>query len=347
MSKFSMLAAAAVIAASPALAEVPQVVTDIAPVHSLTAQVMKGVGEPVLLVRPGLSPHSYALRPSQARALQDAGLVVWVGHALSPWLEKPLESLAGKADLLELLDAEGTVKLPYRGAADIMAGADHDDHDHDHDHDHAKAEDHDHDHDHGDHDHDADHDHDHAHGDDDGHHHDHNGPDPHAWLEPENGRVWLGLIAEELAKLDPEHADTYRANAAEGQAKIAALEEGIAAATAPMKGVPFVAYHDAFQYFETHFGLTLVGRVTASDATEPSPAQLDALRDRLDDLDVRCAFTEPQFNTGLLTAAVEDRNIPILELDPLGRRHELGPDLYPALLQDVGASFAECAKSLK
>ncbi|WP_417678960.1 zinc ABC transporter substrate-binding protein [Pseudodonghicola sp.] len=340
MSKFPLIVAAAILAAAPALAEVPRVVTDIAPVHSLTAQVMKGVGEPVLLVAPGQSPHSYALRPSQAKALEQAGLVVWVGHPLTPWLEKPLEALATKADKLELIEGEGTIERPYRGAADVLAEADHDhaaEHDHEVEagHDHAAEAGHDHDH--------AD---DHA-ADDDGHHHDHNGPDPHAWLDPENGKVWLGLIADKLAALDPEHAEIYRANAAAGQARIDAVEQDIATEVAPMAGVPFVSYHDAFQYFELHYGLTLVGRVTASDASDPSPAHLAQLRDRLDELGVRCAFTEPQFDTRLLKAAVAGRDIPIIELDPLGRNHEAGPDLYPLLLEDVGASFATCAAILK
>jgi len=260
MSKFSLLVAASLLAAAPALAEVPHVVTDIAPVHSLTAQVMKGVGEPVLLVAPGQSPHSYALRPSQAKALEQAGLVVWVGHPLTPWLEKPLEALAAKADKLELIEGKGTIERHYRGAADIMAEADHD---------HAAE---------------AGHDHDHAEvaADDDGHHHDHNGPDPHAWLDPENGKVWLGLIADKLAALDPEHAEIYRANAAAGQARIDAVEQDILAKVEPMAGVPFVSYHDAFQYFELRYGLALVGRVTASDAADPSPAHLAQLRDRLE-----------------------------------------------------------------
>lgn len=330
MSKFPLLAAAALLVATPVLAEVPRVVTDIAPVHSLTAQVMKGVGEPVLLVAPGQSPHSYALRPSQARALEKAGLVVWVGHPLTPWLEKPLDALAGKAEKLELIEGKGTVERHYRGAADILAEADHD---HDHDHDHGGEADHDHDHDHA--------------VDDDGHDHDHNGPDPHAWLDPENGKVWLGLIADKLAALDPEHADIYRANAAAGQDRIDTLEHQIAVEVAPLEGVPFVSYHDAFQYFELRYGLTLVGRVTASDAADPSPAHLAQLRDRLEDLGVRCAFTEPQFDTRLLKAAVNGRDIPIIELDPLGRSFEPGPDLYPQLLEDVGASFATCAAMLK
>lgn len=353
MSKLPLIATCLGLLAAPLRAEVPQVVTDIAPVHALVAQVMDGVGEPELLVQPGQSPHSYALRPSQARALQQAGLVVWVGEGLTPWLAKPLEALAGEGVRLELIEAEGTVKLPYRGADDILAAAEAAQDEHEHEGDDHEGHDHDAHDDHAGHDEDRDHE---AHGDEGheeahedghegaeaGHGHHHGAYDPHAWLDPQNGSAWLGLIAERLAALDPEHADLYRANAAEGQAEIAAAVAEVAEAVKPMQGVAFVSYHDAFQYFETRFGLTLVGTVTPGDATDPSPAQLARLRDRLEDLGVRCAFAEPQFDTGLLQAAVAGRDIPILQLDPLGRVHEPGKALYPALIRDLGAGFAAC-----
>ena len=337
MSKLPLLAACLAVLAGPLRAEAPQVVTDIAPVHALTAQVMDGMGAPVLLVKPGLSPHSYALRPSQARALQEADLVVWIGEGLTPWLEKPLASLAGQAGRLELMEAEGTLRLPYRGADDVLKAAeaahgDHEGRDHEgRDHEAGGGQEDPHADAHG---------HEAAHGD-----HDHHAGayDPHAWLDPQNGIVWLDLIADRLAARDPENAALYRRNAAAGQAEIEAVMAELAETLRPMRGVPFVSYHDGFRYFEDRFGLTLAGTVTPGDATDPSPAQLAQLRDRLVDLGVACAFAEPQFDTRLLEAALAGRDIPILELDPIGRAHAPGPALYPALLRDLGAGFAACA----
>ena len=74
-------------------AEVPRVATDIAPIHSLVSMVMQGAGSPDLIIPPGASPHSYAMRPSEARAVAKADLVVWVGPELSPWLGRVLEAL--------------------------------------------------------------------------------------------------------------------------------------------------------------------------------------------------------------------------------------------------------------
>ena len=176
-------------------AEVPRVATDIAPVHSLVSMVMQGAGSPDLIIPPGASPHSYAMRPSEARAVAKADLVVWVGPSLAPWLEEPMSSLAQGAERLTLQDVEGIRLLTNRSGVAFEAH-DHGDHeghdDHDGHDDHAEHDDHEgHDHstheghdDHEDHkDHDG-HD-DHAghddHGDHEGHDHaDHEGHDDHA-----------------------------------------------------------------------------------------------------------------------------------------------------------------------
>ncbi|MEC8667038.1 MAG: zinc ABC transporter substrate-binding protein, partial [Pseudomonadota bacterium] len=95
--------------ASPALAEVPQVVTDIPPVHSLAASVMQGVGTPTLLLPPGGSAHGHQMRPSEAAAMSAADLVVWVGEELSPWIADASAKLAPDAASLSLIDVQGTV----------------------------------------------------------------------------------------------------------------------------------------------------------------------------------------------------------------------------------------------
>ncbi|WP_421854049.1 zinc ABC transporter substrate-binding protein [Oricola sp.] len=190
MLRFAALAASVSLLAVPAAAE-PNVVASIKPIHSLVAAVMDGVGEPTLIVEGAGSPHTYALKPSQARQLQDADAVFWIGHELEAFLEKPLETVAANAKSVELIDAHDLVKLDFRegGAFEAHDHGDHDDHgdehahdDHDHDHDHDKEhahDDHDHDKEHADDDHDHDHDHDKEHAHDD-HDHDHDHDKEHA-----------------------------------------------------------------------------------------------------------------------------------------------------------------------
>ncbi|WP_386166916.1 zinc ABC transporter substrate-binding protein [Sulfitobacter pontiacus] len=172
-------------------AEVPRVATDIAPIHSLVSMVMQGAGSPDLIIPPGASPHSYAMRPSEARAVAKADLVVWVGPSLAPWLEEPMSSLAQGAERLTLQDVEGIRLLTNRSGVAFEAH-DHGDHEghegHDGHDDHAEHDDHEgHDHSahegHGDHEDHKDHDghDDHAGHDDHGDHegHDHADHDDH------------------------------------------------------------------------------------------------------------------------------------------------------------------------
>ncbi len=312
---------AALIFGQPVLADVPKVAVDIAPVHALAAQVMAGVGMPELVVPPKTSPHGYALRPSQARTLQDADLVIWIGPELTPWLAKPLSSLAAGAEHMPMLTSQGTMTHGFREGledADMHdEGADHgDDHDNDHGHD-----------DHDDH--------------DDGHDH-HGEVDPHAWLNPENAKLWLGQIAETLARMDPDNADRYRANAAAAQSDLDALSAEITGILAPVKDRPFVTFHDAFQYFDARFGLAFVGAVSLGDATDPSPARLAHLREVLKEHNVRCAFSEPQYDDRMLRAAADGVDLQISILDPMGSSLQPGPDLYARLLRDMAQSLAGC-----
>ena len=143
-----------------------KVVASIKPVHSLVSFVMKGAGEPVLLVDGAGSPHNYALKPSQARQLQNADIVFWVGHDLEAFLENSIETIASKAVSVPLIDAHGLIKLGFR------EGGAFDSHDHD-DHNDGHHDQHDHD----EHGHDVHKDdHHEEHGDD---HHDEHGQDEH------------------------------------------------------------------------------------------------------------------------------------------------------------------------
>ncbi|MCH7887821.1 MAG: zinc ABC transporter substrate-binding protein [Proteobacteria bacterium] len=101
-------------AAGNAHADGPRVVVSIKPVHAIVAAVMAGVAAPELLVKGGGSPHTYAMRPSQARSLNDAELVFWVGGNLETFLRKPLSALAGKARLIKLMAIEGMTLYPTR-----------------------------------------------------------------------------------------------------------------------------------------------------------------------------------------------------------------------------------------
>src|SRR5262245_39025548 len=98
-------------AATTADAAPPKVVASINPVHSLIAGVMDGVATPSLLVQGGASPHTYSLRPSDAKLLNSGQVVFWIGEIYEGFLEKPLDALAKKAKVVELMEADGVTLL--------------------------------------------------------------------------------------------------------------------------------------------------------------------------------------------------------------------------------------------
>ncbi|MFN4130218.1 MAG: zinc ABC transporter substrate-binding protein [Paracoccaceae bacterium] len=308
--------------ALPAMAEVPRVVTDIPPVHAITAQVMGELGQPVLLLDRGANAHNYQLRPSQAASLADAGLVIWIGPEMTPWMDRALDGLSPDVPRLGLLAAEGTFRRDFGDAS----AHDHGDDDHGHAAE-ATTEDHS--------------GHDDAHDDHDEHLH--TGLDPHAWLDPENAKVWAGLIAAELSRLDPENAATYAANAAAAQARVQALDGELSAMLAPVAGIPFVVYHDAYGYFASHYGLALAGSVALGDASAPGAARLRDLSQTVADGGALCLFPEAQYDPALVTQMASGTTARIgAALDPSGSTIDPGPEAYDGLMRALANNIVAC-----
>lgn len=343
----SLLLTSVAAPALPALAEVPRVVTDIPPVHSLVAQVMGDLGQPDLLLDKGANAHSFQLRPSQAAGLQEAGLVVWIGPEMTPWLDRALEG-ASSAKELRLLAAEGTFRQEF-GA---KGGHEHGTEEGHGDHAHGAEEGHgDHAHEEAGHDHGAEekaeagHDHSHEdHGHDDHAGHSHTGLDPHAWLDPANARHWLGLIAAELSVQDPENAATYAANAEKAAADLTALDGEIAALLAPAKDKPLVVFHDAYGYFAGHYGLTIAASIAEGDAANPGAKHIAELEALLREGPV-CLFPEANHDPKLVAQLAEATGLtPAGALDPEGSFIEPGPGLYGEMLRAMAGTIADCAK---
>ena len=317
------------------MADVPNVAADIAPVHSLVSRVMDGIGAPKLVVQSGASPHGYRLRPSEAKALQDADLVFWMGEELTPWLDGALKTLASKASITTLMDQEGVILHDFRESvlfeahdhSDHNDEKDHDDHDDEKDHD-----DHDDDKDHDDHDDDKDHD------DQD----DHGGHDPHSWLSPENAKLWLNIIASKLSVSDPENAATYFMNAAAGQTEIEEMITEVSATLKPVQGGKFVVFHDAYQYFENDFDFYASGAISLSDASDPSPARVAKIQKRIRDEGIQCVLAEPQFKRGLVATVMEGSEATASVIDPLGADLKTGPKLYTQLIINMAKTLRNC-----
>ena len=327
-----------------AYAGTPQVAVDIAPVHSLVARVMDGVGTPDLIIQPGASPHEYSLRPSEAAALQNADLVFWIGPDLTPWLTDTIETLAPDAAVTTLLEVDGTIELEFREGALFEV---HDKHEEDeHGDDDHKEDDNDHaDEAHDDHEEEGHDDHsDDDHDDEEAGHdeHEHGDHDPHAWLSPQNAMTWMNVIAGQLSAADPDNAGAYFANAAAGRAEIKVLIGEITATLDLVRDGRFIVFHDAYQYFETDFNFSASGAISISDASDPSPARIAEIQDRIAEQGIDCVLAEPQFNPGLVATVLEGSNAQTGILDPLGSDLKPGSALYPQLIRNLSTALVGC-----
>lgn len=300
----------AAIAAQPPSAKDPaplKVVATIKPVHSLAAGVMAGVGEPLLLIAGAGSEHSYALRPSQSRALQEAELIFWIGPELETFLVKPFQTLASNARIVMLSQAGNITLLPLRrpgvmDAEELPRG-----------------------------------------GNGGSLPVPHAAADMHIWLDPRNAAAMVDAIASSLATADPPHAATYLSNGAAMKVRLMALEREIVSGLEhlPNRG-GFIVFHDAYRYFEQRFDLHPVAVISIDPHRAPGAARIRAIKDRIDAEGAVCIFTEPQFEPKIVQRLVEGTNTRTGVLDPMGAAFPDGDGLYFALLADMARSLRSC-----
>ena len=309
-----------------------KVVTSIKPIHSLASYLMDGVGKPDLIVDGYASPHGFSMKPSHAKMLQNADLIFWVGEDLESFLEKPLSSIAKKAEKIELMEIKGLNVLKFR-ERNIFDEHGHDDHD-----DHGKKEDDHDDHDHDDHGKKEEHD---DHDDHDGHEgHAHGEYDPHIWLDPMNAKVILNEMVEHLIENDAKNAAKYNSNLKKALKEIDKLNKDVKAELS--KSTASIVFHDAYQYFEERYDVKILGAFTVNTDVMPGAEQLAEIREIIEHDKITCVFSEPQFNPDIIKAVAKDMNIKTGVVDPLGATLDPGKDLYFKLIRNMSASFKGC-----
>jgi zinc transport system substrate-binding protein len=286
-----------------------KVVVTIKPLHALVAQVMAGVGLPELLVKGAASPHTYALKPSEARALSNADLVFRMSETVEGFMVKVAKSLPQRVELVTLQDAPGMKLLALRAGATFEPHA-------------------------------------HGKGSEQGHRHakpDKGGAiDGHAWLDPDNAKIMTDHIRQVLAAKYPEHAAVFKANAAALEARLDALAAELEGDLAPITDKPYIVFHDAFQYLERRFGLNVVGSISISPDVPPSARRLTELRRKIQSLGAVCVFAEPAFDRRLVDSLMEGTSARTGTLDAEGGSLDPGPDLYFTLMRTLASALKGC-----
>ena len=459
--KFLALSISPLIIMNNVNAEV-KVVTTIQPLHSLISNVMGNKGKLDLILEGTASPHSFTLKPSHAKMLENADAIFWIDKDLESFLEKPLKSIPKKAKVIHLMDLSSLEIHKFREKNIYGGHDDHDDHDkHGHKEDkHAKHDDHDK----------------HGHGEGafewaglfelkagtynwsfskvdggyadpamkmviietkdihdseelaeklleaktsdnksngsvltardisyilnfdesknvtsfkveikkdgkyafftehmpfefeanehffkdksgndiepiaqepsegGGHHHGHahaHGEfDVHIWLDPNNAKVIVKEVANELASLDSKNSNFYKMNAKKTVKKLDILINQIDKSI--NKKASFVTFHDAYQYFEKRFGVEALGALTINTDIQPGAKQIAEIKDLVEDKNIKCIFSEPQFNPKLINMIAKSTGAKTGILDPLGSSYKPGKDLYFNLINDLYENLNKC-----
>jgi len=286
----------------PALAE-PKVVASIKPVHSLVSAVMQGVGTPDLIVTGAGSPHTHALKPSQALLLEKAELIFWIGHEFEGFLAKPVATIGERAKSIELIDTPKLKKLTQREAGAFEA------HDEQHDH---------------------------------GHDHDREEFDLHFWLDPENAKAMTREIASTLMAADPANARQYETNSMATLNRLDTLINEVSAILQPVQDKRFIVFHDAYQYFERRFGLSAAGSMMVNPDIMPGADRVREIKARIGEVNALCVFAEPQFEPKLLATVTEGTGTKSGVIDPLGATLQDGTELYFKLIRTMANSMRSC-----
>lgn len=263
----------------------PVVFVSIPPQAYFAERIAEGHVDIEVLVGPGENPHVYNPGPKQMVRLSNARALLTLGL---PFEQQLLRKLSADTDL-KIIDTRSNIAL-----------------DEQHDpppHDHAA----DHDHEHNGHDH-------HAH---DEHGHDHGEIDLHLWMSPPLASELAENICQALIEIDPDHAEAYRANLADLQADLQALDDELAEALLPLKGKTFYVYHPAFGYFARRYGL--VQQAVETGGKSPGPRHVKELVEQARANNVRVIFVQPQFSQQAAETIARQINGTAVAVDPLAK----------------------------
>ncbi len=285
------------------------VVASIKPLGFIASAIADGVTTTEVLLPDGASEHDYSLRPSDVKRLQGAELVVWVGPEMEAFMQKSVGQLPQQKQVT--LATLAAVK-PL-----LMKGGDEDDGDHEgHDHHAEKSE-------------------------EDYHHGEYN---MHIWLSPEIARLSAVAIHDKLVELMPENKTQLDANLQKFESELASTDKQVGTVLAPLKGKGYFVFHDAYGYFEKHYGLTPLGHFTVNPEIQPGAQRLHEIRTQLVEHKAVCVFAEPQFRPAVINAVARGTNVRSGSLDPLGIGVAPGKNSYMQFLTGLANQYASCLK---
>ena len=286
------------------------VVVSIKPFHSLVSGVMLGVARPELLLKGNFSPHTYSLKPSDAKKLQYADFVFWGGEALEGFLAKPIISLSKNAEVVSILEINGLKLRYFRAPSHIRKSENFESHSHNMPKNQvAELK---------------------------------TAVDPHIWLDPENAKVITQKTVQILSDFDPENAQKFQKNGEKIIVRLNELDQQISSEMSEISDRTYLVLHDAYQYFESRYQLKSAGSITLQLEHFLGVSRLKKVQKMIKTSKVRCIFTEPQYSQKLVKTLIKDTSVKKGILDPIGADILPGPELYFDLMKNLSISLKSC-----
>ncbi|MDE8558734.1 zinc ABC transporter substrate-binding protein ZnuA [Pantoea vagans] len=283
------------------------VVASLKPVGFIAAAIADGVTPVEVLLPDGASEHDYALRPSDVKRLKNADLVVWVGPEMEAFMAKSAAELPAQKNLA-IKNIDGVKPLLISG------GEDEDEHAVE------KSEDQ----------------------DAEAHHHHHGEFNMHLWLSPEIARKTAVAIHGKLLELMPQDKAKLDANLQQFEVALADTDKRVSAQLAPVRNKGYFVFHDAYTYFEKHYGLSPAGHFTVNPEIQPGAQRLHQIRTQLVEQKAVCVFAEPQFRPAVIDAVSRGTQVRKGTLDPLGTDISLAKDSYVKFLSQLSSQYESC-----
>jgi zinc transport system substrate-binding protein len=300
-----ILIAASLLSACAATSAQADVVASVRPLGFIASAIADGVTSTEVLLPDGASPHDFALRPSDLKKIRSADLVVWVGPEMEAYMTKSAAQLG--PDRQVEISALPTVKPLLQKGNEQEEGQDHDHADHGHDHHHGEY-------------------------------------NMHVWMSPEIAKQTAIAIHAKLLELMPQNKDKLDANLRQFEDSLTQVDKNLGKMLQPVQGKGYFVFHDAYGYFEKHFGLSPLGHFTVNPEIQPGAQRLHLIRTQLVEQKAVCVFAEPQFRPAVINAVAQGTTVRMGTLDPLGSGIALGKDSYVNFLSHLTNQYVSCLK---
>ena len=165
--------------------------------------------------------------------------------------------------------------------------------------------------------------------------------DPHFWQDPLLLADVGDAVADQLAKVDPDHADDYTSNAADLRSDLEQLDQDYTDGLTGCERSTVVVSHDAFGYLQ-RYGITMDAILGLSPDSEPTPADLARLQKVIRDDGVTTVFSESLVSPETAEQLAKDTGVKSAVLDPIeGLSDKTADEDYLSLMRSNLAALEE------